>query len=30
VPFILGLAILMRGNIRLGFRRPRMAAVNTL
>jgi lipopolysaccharide export system permease protein len=30
VPFILGLAILMRGNIRLGFRRVRMAAVNTL
>lgn len=29
-PFILGLAILMRGNIRLGFRRPRMATVNTL
>jgi lipopolysaccharide export system permease protein len=30
LPFILGLAILMRGNIRLGFRRPRMATVNIL
>ena len=29
LPFILGLGILMRGNIRLGLRRPRVAAVST-
>ena len=27
LPAVLGLAILMRGNIRLGFRRPRAAAI---
>jgi hypothetical protein len=29
LPFILGLGILMGGNIRLVFRRPRVAAVST-
>jgi lipopolysaccharide export system permease protein len=28
LPFVLGLGILMRGNIRFGFRRPRVAAIN--
>jgi hypothetical protein len=27
LPFVLGLAILLRGNIRLGLRRSRLAAV---
>src|SRR6516165_1542246 len=29
LPFILGLGILFRGNIRLGFQGPRVAAINT-
>jgi lipopolysaccharide export system permease protein len=29
LPFVLGLGLLMRGNIRLGFRRPRMTALHS-
>jgi lipopolysaccharide export system permease protein len=29
LPFVLGLGILMRGNVRLGFRRPRMTALHS-
>jgi lipopolysaccharide export system permease protein len=29
LPFILGLGILLRGNMKLGFRRPRVAAIST-
>jgi len=29
LPFVLGLGLLMRGNVRLGFRRPRMTALHS-
>jgi hypothetical protein len=29
LPFVLGLGVLTRGNVRLGFRRPRMTALHS-